>query len=267
MNIVEKMTRQFFVFNGDVFSMYALLSFLVLQKIPEMSFTPGTLYIFVANVLLIIAAYTLNNASDNEEDAVNNFGSQHEYNFKLKIISGALFLSATILYVCSDKNELMYYLPILIFLSIVYSFPKKFRFKKIFLIKNIVPAFCWAFSISLLAYSSTQGTNLPYVMSFFVPLFVLCFMFEMLWDIPDMKGDKYAGIRTLPGVVGIPQTKVVLIVCLMIYVSFSSSIANIVGATAMSAFLLVIRDEADKYIYHAFLLVLVIIIGGITLIS
>lgn len=168
--------------------------------------------------LLGFSVYNLNRKTDEKEDAVNHedryrFTKKYEKYLYTAAIAGcgfALLLGA--LY--GPMTFLMVLFPLI--LGILYSIPclppstGYRRLKEIPLLKNLIVAVAWGVPLTFIplfvtntAVTLATSISLVYLSSF-------VFIASTLPDIRDTVGDKLAGIRTIPVVIGSERTMVLL---------------------------------------------------------
>ena len=250
----------FFVYNLDVFLMYGSIAFLLIQKMAP--FHPNSINIFsifVANILYIVSVYTLNKVSDTPEDSLNRISGHTFNNHTIHKLSLLFFLVSLLLYLIPGKIEFLLSGCLLWLLGLLYSFPKKYRLKNVFIIKNLTPAFCWFFSLCLIIYSGNLGLRITDIMKLLSPMLFLFFTFEIIWDMPDCSGDKAHGIRTLPGVIGFNATRYVLCGLLGIIFLLTSSPLNMIICLLLASFVITVAEKTEKIMYHYSLFLLVLI--------
>ncbi len=259
---IKKHIEKFFFYNIDVVLMYAAVSLVFLHKITAFHIDIQiACFIFIANIFGVLGIYLLNKITDKEEDRLNGHQTITLNNRKIYRVLLLLFIGATCLYFATGKEYITFYGLLLFILGSAYSFPKKYRLKNIFLIKNIVPAFCWYFSLSVFIFACTKNLPILYIMQLMIPLFVLEFIFEIIWDLPDKDGDKLAHIQTLPAVLGFVYTQTILAILICLYFFYTNSIQNKLFCLCIFIFLLFIKKETRKYIYHYFLFILTITVA------
>jgi 4-hydroxybenzoate polyprenyltransferase len=248
--------------------MYVSVSLVFLHKVTNFNINiHNAVTIFVANTLGVTGVYLLNKITDEEED-LHNGHTTSALNTKLILVYLSLiFILATTLYGLPQKENLKLYGFILFAGGTLYSFPKKYRLKNIFLLKNIIPAFCWYFSLCVLIFASTKTLPMLFIMQVLIPLFILEFIFEIIWDLPDTRGDSLAGIQTLPVVIGFQYTQIFLATLISGYFFYTDSVPNKLFCLFIFIFILLVKKEMKKYIYHYFLFALTISVSVIYFIS
>ena len=82
------------------------------------------------------------------------------------------------------------------------------RLKNLFIIKNLSSGAGW--SLGLLVFPMLRAHTQPdglFLTAFFY-MFAMVMTYEIMWDMRDVEGDTRAGIRTLPVVLGINNTRI-----------------------------------------------------------
>ncbi len=84
------------------------------------------------------------------------------------------------------------------------------RFKDFFIIKNILPPLGWVMAIGVMPWmvASIEMTAECFILLFII--FLFSFREEIKFDIPDIDGDRHAGIKTMPNVLGEARTRQIL---------------------------------------------------------
>ena len=174
-----------------------------------------------ATVLITAAGYVINDIADIEIDKINKPDKQW-VGQQISVRQAGNF------YLCLNLIALLMgcfltsieFLPIFIF-SILLLWLYSYYLKKMPLIGNIVVALLTALSIAellLLEYYWYEYTDNDFFASpqVLIYLFYISFAFlttlirEIVKDLEDMEGDKQQGAKTLPIVIGIKATKIVL---------------------------------------------------------
>lgn len=167
---------------------------------------------------MTFAVYNINRMTDEEEDSISH---SERYAFTQKygtfLLSSALlgYLLAILLAMSKGVDTALVSL-IPLFCGILYSVkwaPKGFKYrrlKEIPFAKNIVIAFAWATTMTILPCTIsnvvTIRTWITYIF-LFVSVFVNCIVFDMR----DAEGDAISGIKTIPAVIGLEKTEKLLI--------------------------------------------------------
>jgi len=167
----------------------------------------------VSTALITYSIYSLNRITDMEEDASNIPERVKFLEDKKELILILSVMSyTTALLIGILKN--LWTLPIFItpfLVGIVYSIKiASFRIKDVFGMKNISIAFSWAFSSSFLPYVFISNTEKMALI--FTFLFIKCFVNTVVFDMRDVEGDRKAGARTIPVVLGVEKTRFILLV-------------------------------------------------------
>ncbi len=160
-----------------------------------------------------IAGYSHNNFFDYEEDKVNKRDLIINKTFLIGPML-SFFLGLFLIINFNLHSILLYSLPVI--LSWIYS---SLRLKRFFLLKNVYTSF----GITLIFLFGASLFNLGWFLlpsSFFI--FTTFLAASICSDLRDYKGDKEAGIKTIPVAIGFKKTKWVIIVLLLasFYLSF-----------------------------------------------
>ncbi len=243
----------------DIVFMYLSFSLILLHKITHFNLNVLNFSaVILANVLGVIGIYIINTVSDRKEDLLNAIPVLPYSTKSLYLITLLFFGAAGLLYLIPQKITLI---PIGIFLTILgilYSFPRQYRLKNIFIVKNILPAFCWYLSFATIIIASTETLSLITILKILLPSFFLVLIFEIIWDIPDEQGDKVSNIKTLPTVLGQKITKGILIGILSFFFLITDSLQNKIACIVFILFIINVKEEAPKFTYHLFLTILTI---------
>lgn len=89
-------------------------------------------------------------------------------------------------------------------------------FKKKLLIGNLVVAFLTALVVIIIEVLYQSGNTWLYVYAFFA--FAVNLIREIIKDLEDLEGDRATGAKTLPVVIGISDTKIVLKVIIILFI-------------------------------------------------
>jgi len=212
----------FIAFNG---LLVTLISFLLYN-------IPIDPILLTSSFLVTLSAYSFNKITDTAEDRLNNPDRLALINKNKRFWVQISFTSLTLsLLIGALKNLLT--IPILLtpfIIALFYSFkfsPSLPRLKEVFCVKSIVVATNWALVATLLPI--TVGSfNLSTMFFIFSFIFITIFVNTVLFDVKDIEGDRAAGIRTIPIVLGIERTKWLLLSVnsVLIFYLFFSLILN-----------------------------------------
>ncbi len=168
--------------------------------------------------LVTFSVYNLNRKTDESEDAINH---SERYAFTKKYAKvlmnsslGAYAIAFLIAGMCGIAAATITAIPLVsgIFYSIP-LLPSRFRYRRlkdIPFVKNFVVGLAWAIPIALLPAACTgfsTGRMTPVVGLFF---FLLSFINSTVFDIRDVEGDAGSGVQTLPVIIGIQRTRILL---------------------------------------------------------
>jgi 4-hydroxybenzoate polyprenyltransferase len=175
--------------------------------------TPLTPQILTIAFLSVLSVYSLNNATDKKEDAINRpeaaKKSQKLYVFQsLFALALSLGIGATI----GLTTILIILFPIIV--GIFYSvriFPSLPRLKEIVGAKSVLVALCWALSGAFLPIAQLHSWSGEQVVSVFFYIFIQMLINTILFDIIDLKGDVTWKIETIPAKIGVGSTRKLLL--------------------------------------------------------
>ena len=172
---------------------------------------------YLMTVLTTAAGYLFNIYTDHAEDEVNYqatylvFGRGDRWTVPLILAA----------YIGSDLCALVAGWQFLLFnvaqhlLGCLYSAPlhlgrHRVRIKEIPFLKNLYAALFWSFALILtpFAYAGRPPTSLGWAIA--CVCFGMSYFIELSWDLRDVDGDRHAGVRTVPIVMGLPFTATLL---------------------------------------------------------
>jgi 4-hydroxybenzoate polyprenyltransferase len=87
---------------------------------------------------------------------------------------------------------------------------KIFRVKNVPVLKNAYSALFWSVALLLTPYLYIHRAPGPALILSMIIAFLMAFFVELLWDVRDVRGDKLAGVRTLPVLLGDGVSKFIL---------------------------------------------------------
>lgn len=176
------------------------IAFLLLQ-------VQSNLFACIAGGLVIYTVYTLDRTLDSKEDSINKkelSGSRKEIGYIASLLT--FFVGS---YLLAKMGML-----IIAFIPFVtgYLYSKGIKIGKFALrlkgkagVKNLVVGLTWGISIAGLA--SKNCANIIPVILVFIFFGVKLFVNSTIYDFKDIKGDKLAGINTLPIILGETNTR------------------------------------------------------------
>lgn len=212
------------------------------------------------NILLIasftfwhFALFLFDRVYDREIDAISQ---PDEYvknkNANLLYIIVSLFLIGSFITYSFTEYPLKYWF-ILLPITFLYPFKifKEWRFKKVFLVKNLYSAFL-IYSLPLMIQShliSSGSYNLKELFLPHLPLFIYVMIGEVFWDIRDKSVDKAYNTKTIPNILGIPFTKLYIFVLILIDAYITD---NYFTYSAYIYFILIIfvRENTNRLVFH-----------------
>jgi len=194
-------------------------------------------HIAVVMFLIVFSVYNLNRKTDEAEDALNHerrfrITKKFERHFFIAAL-GAYFIALIIAAFHGIAAVCVVMIPLIS--GIFYSVPilPKWcgyrRLKEIPVMKNLVVSISWALAFSLVPVY--LGASAPGAISMVVFLFIFCWTFvaSVLPDIRDRSGDFATGVATIPVLVGVARSRVILTI---INIS-AGSIILLLGSTVI----------------------------------
>jgi 4-hydroxybenzoate polyprenyltransferase len=166
----------------------------------------------------VVAVYELNRLTDLLEDAVNCAREARlAQRQRRRILWTALSAGATAQLLALTRTPLRPSLMVtgVLGLGLLYSVPlptgrAATRLKAIPLVKNLAAAAGWAVCVVLYP-ALTAGRSGPQLWSAFVLMLMGAFVVEVIWDLRDLEGDPAGGIITLPLLLGLAGSRVLLL--------------------------------------------------------
>lgn len=198
---IRLLTASILVALSGVFRLH--IAFLFLGIVPKV-------LIYLAGFLVIYATYTLDRALGCEEDKINRkeLGSAKG---DIAIVLCILSLAVGSLLLYREGLLFMAFLPFAI--GYVYSKGicvgnRTIKLKGNFGVKNFTVSLTWGTFIAGIAQRWAGG---DIVLSFVFPFFAIkSFINTVIYDFRDVKGDRAAGIKTLPICLGEKKTRILL---------------------------------------------------------
>jgi len=180
----------------------------------------------LSTILITVAGYIINDINDIESDEINK-PSKTFINKKISIKKADMlflilnFIGLILGYYLSYSIDKISFFAIFIIASLL-SYLYSIKLKKNILFKNLIVSFLAFLSIFIVGlYDIVPATNnfnnqcQLYVFNLILKIsifsFLLTLLREMVKDLVDIKGDKKANTKTIPIVIGINKTKVLLI--------------------------------------------------------
>jgi len=202
--------------------------------------------------------YIFNKVFDLKEDRISQPEDALNDNEKNKVLIFSLLLLFAPLPILYFSHHPL--LPYIVFMPVglLYSIPltkNGLRIKNILLVKNIYSAlFCWSAPVIAMIYFYSE-TNLTIVQLSvgFIPFGITLLIFELLWDIRDMEGDRASNNITVPVRFGIKKTKLfcflLLIFQLLFALLFKKNILLLfIIYSAVCVF--IVNNKSPNWLYH-----------------
>lgn len=179
-----------------------------------------SLPIIVVLAGVVFSVYNLNRKTDEAEDALNH-GKRFEVTSRLEkpLFIAALLSYAIVLVIAAMSGPATVLVALIPLISgIFYSVPllprtwHYRRLKEIPAIKNIVVAGAWGLSFSLVPVFMTGSSPSLVTGVVFLFIFAWTVIGSVLPDIRDRDGDAATGVKTIPVILGVRETRVFLTV-------------------------------------------------------
>lgn len=168
--------------------------------------------------LVTFSVYNLNRSTDEDEDAINH---SKRYAFTKKyakvlmdlsivtyiaafLIAGMYGIVAVAITAIPLVNGILYSIPFL---------PQGFRYRRlkdIPFVKNFIVGLAWALPVALLPVLCAGCPLGEMTIAVGLFFFLLSFIDSTVFDIRDVKGDAETGVATIPVILGIPWTRILL---------------------------------------------------------
>lgn len=193
----------------------------------QVQLLPAAYFVALSFALLMSFIYLLNKSTDTTEDSINVLsGPIPREAIVWTRLAAYLCLILPLLYLVyflQDMRVLALYLVVAI-LGFLYSVPLSwlgvpFRFKQVLFLKTFVSSLIWALPPAGMHFIATGSLGMDDLMRFTM-IFCVGAAMEILWDSRDMRGDRSAGIRTIPNTFGIRTAQIISMG--LLFVSFSS---------------------------------------------
>lgn len=243
-----RMFDQINEYHLDIFLLYAALAWYYVVAYVAATDLPRVLWLGAANVCILIGTHTLSKFFDQREDRVNGQHLGRGVYPYLPYAAAGVFTLGVVGYGLVWP-ALLPFAAIFIGAGVFYSIPTRWRIKNLLLLKNLVPASIWFTSLQLLA-AAGGGLTLAAAMQHNVVALVLFLAFEILWDIPDVAGDRTHGVRTIPTIFGVTAARGVIVVLVALVFLLSSSLMTKVIALVIAGSAAAIPSRTPKRYYH-----------------
>ncbi|MDY6865241.1 MAG: UbiA family prenyltransferase [Halobacteriota archaeon] len=189
-------------------SLKLYFSFLLFDLKPVSNFILATFFV-------TFSIYSLNRITDKEEDAINMpersaYIKDNELLVLILIIFSYGFAIVLGLWISILSMPILL---VPLFSGIVYSVKifSGVRLKDIPVVKSIIVSLCWAIGAAFLP-PIDSGKSFIFISSVFYFFFLKSFINTVLFDVRDVEGDSKNGTRTIPILIGIPKTRLLLLI-------------------------------------------------------
>ncbi|GAB5417071.1 MAG: hypothetical protein Crog4KO_19370 [Crocinitomicaceae bacterium] len=171
------------------------------------------------NIFGVFLVYRLNDIIDQDKDL--SFNLRHFFSYPIHVIMVLQFFLVTLPLVLIYVNPFVFIvLGISAIVGVLYSITFQFgdytfRLKNIFLVKNILIGVIWG-ALILIGAGSFEGNVIPILFAFASTQVLIG---GIIRDVPDIEKDYFAGVNSLPVIIGIPAT---IIFCHALNLGFMS---------------------------------------------
>jgi len=260
-----KVFRVLNIYRVDVYLLYSvfMLGAWSQAPIPWGGLTDPRVIVWAVFFLGLVWIYLFNKTCDRVEDKVSQpdeMLSEKENLFMVRTLPVLLIVPIVILVATS-----MPVWPFLLYISLgfLYSYPvwKGVRLKNIFVVKTIIAGVNMLSPLwfGLFLYFTPFYTHL-YVphMGFLIGLFLVYITGELVWDIRDVDGDRDAGVRTIPVVLGVRSTQYVAGGLLVSALYFMPHVwVNYIALAIVGLFVVFANKDRPRWFFHLMLYVLI----------
>lgn len=171
----------------------------------------------LAVALLAMSFICLNKASDLREDAGNPKSLPlNPAKKRAALIAGAIFYLLPIPWIALHSAYFLATWFVFGEMFYLYNFgAKRLRLKRLFIVKNIVPAGLLAAATVCPYYFLAPDHSMPALLMSAVPNFFFMLAIDIMNDIRDTRGDVKNGIRTLANTLGEIPAKIAALACIV----------------------------------------------------
>jgi 4-hydroxybenzoate polyprenyltransferase len=195
--------------------------------------------------LVCFSVYNLNRKTDEAEDVINrqdrySFTKKYEKHLYLAAISGCCLAFG----LAFGYGWMTFFVVLLPFIAgILYSIPflppstGYRRLKEIPVVKNLVVSAAWAAPLTFIAITTSHAPVTSATAINLIFFLGWAFIASTLPDVRDKEGDEQAGIRTIPVVIGVERT-MMLVTGINIFVGIITALLSLIFLTPAVALLI-----------------------------
>ncbi len=189
-----------------------------IQDLPFSAATGAVLF------MVVFSVYNLNRKTDEAEDAINHanrFSFTRRFEKPLIFAAVLAYVSAVIIaFLINPVASVVAMIPLVS--GILYSIPilpqtwGHRRLKEIPVVKNLIVSFAWGISFALIPVLIAGEPAGPATIIVLAFIFCWTFVGSVLPDIRDRPGDAATGVTTIPVLIGVQYSRIILTVfCLV----------------------------------------------------
>jgi 4-hydroxybenzoate polyprenyltransferase len=170
--------------------------------------------LLLASFLIAFSVYSLDKLSNLEEDSISlpkraQFISRHKKLFIYVTVASYAF---AIVLACLKNIVALSVILSPLLIGLLYSLKiANVRLKDIPILKNISISASWAIVGTFLPLAVSFEPDLIRIIIIFYFCFIKCFINTVIFDVRDIEGDSANGVRTIPVILGLKTTKILLI--------------------------------------------------------
>lgn len=212
----------------------------------------------IAFTLWHFSLYMYNRYTDRGEDTLNSpVEAMDDFHGKVAVgLTFAMLASGFALLLFGGYTPVYYILSLpFVFIYGQPLFGGRLRIKTITLVKNLFSAiFCWALPTLLvgLTYGGDPFDFNEYPWSTFETMFFAIMVYELLWDLRDVEGDRKSGVITVPVRYGAGATN--LLVAMLLFGAYFFNALPIQLIIFLAFFSIIIHEKCAPVLTHIMIL-------------
>jgi 4-hydroxybenzoate polyprenyltransferase len=201
--------RRFFFSNSIFLGLNGALVFVFASLLYD---TQISIPLLLGSFLITLSVYTLNMATDHEEDTINRSQTEPKTSRRYLAVSLGSMAGSIIIGALNGVYALLVLISPLIIgyiysVKIAKSLP---RLKEIVGVKSLVVALSWGITGAFLPATANSIPVYKEVLVFFY-IFTQILVNTIIFDTLDVHGDRASGIKTVPLALGLKRTKTMLL--------------------------------------------------------
>jgi len=219
-------------------------------------------------IIVFLATLFIYNASQinvaliaNEKGAKNKLSFEGS-SYQLSVCAGSIIILFFMLTGC-NRNQVLVFMASA-FCSLIYMMPFKINDRRVkglrnnLVVKNILLSAIWALATVLFPIIGNSGEiNGNEIIFMFLRRFFFIYALTLVFDIRDIEKDRLSGMKTIASRLGVPGTRLVatialMIFCILVYIDFNlyqpeyQFLANALYGSALFAFLTIVMAGPQR---------------------